>query len=69
MLAFRKRVDTVVRDIRASERMPGVDRIWMPGEQSNAKRIDYAKLGIPIPAQLKTNLDKLAAELGIEALT
>ena len=67
-LEFRKRVDTVVRDIRASERMPGVERIWMPGEQSNAKKIDYAKNGIPIPAVLKTNLDKLAAELGIAAL-
>ena len=66
--AFKQRVDTVVRDIRASERMPGVERIWMPGEQSNAKKIDYAKNGIPIPAVLKTNLDKLAAELGISAL-
>ena len=66
--AFKKRVDTVVRDIRASERMPGVERIWMPGEQSNAKKIDYAKNGIPISAVLKTSLDKLAADLGISAL-
>ena len=48
--------------------MPGVERIWMPGEQSNAKKIDYAKNGIPISAVLKTNLDKLAADLGISAL-
>ncbi len=68
-LAFRQRVDTVVRDIRASERMPGVERIWMPGEQSNAKRIAYARDGIPIPPQLASNLAKLAAELGIEPLT
>ena len=68
-LAFRRRVDTVVRDIRASERMPGVERIWMPGEQSNARRIAYARDGIPIPPQLAANLAKLAAELGIQPLT
>ena len=65
---FKARVDTVVRDLRASERMPGVERIWVPGEQSNMKRIDYAKNGIPVPPQLKTLLDKLAADLGIGAL-
>ena len=65
---FKQRVDTVVRDIRASERMPGVERVWMPGEQSNAKKVDYAKNGIPIPAVLKINLDKLAGELGIGKL-
>ncbi len=66
--AFKARVDTVVRDLRASERMPGVERIWVPGEQSNMKRIDYAKNGIPIAPQLKTVLAKLAADLGISAL-
>ena len=65
---FKARVDTVVRDLRASERMPGIERIWVPGEQSNMKRIDYTKNGIPIPPQLKSLLDKLAADLGIGAL-
>ena len=65
---FKQRVDTVVRDQRASERMPGVERIWVPGEQSNMKRIDYAQNGIPIPPQLQGLLDKLAGELGIGVL-
>ena len=65
---FKQRVDTVVRDLRASERMPGVERIWVPGEQSNMKRIDYAQNGIPIPPQLQGLLDKLAGELGIGVL-
>ena len=65
---FKKRVDTVVRDLRASERMPGVDRIWVPGEQSHQKRIDYTTNGIPIPPSLKASLDTLAANLGIAAL-
>ena len=35
---FRQSVDRFVRDIRASERLPGVDRIWLPGEQSYLRR-------------------------------
>src|SRR5690349_19124358 len=28
---FKARVDRLVRDLRSSERMPGVERIWLPG--------------------------------------
>jgi LDH2 family malate/lactate/ureidoglycolate dehydrogenase len=61
-------VDALVRDLRASRRMPGVERIWLPGEQSRAKRIAYARDGIPIAAELMRKLDLLAEELGISAL-
>jgi len=67
-LEFRRRVDTVVRDIRASERMPGVERIRLPGEQSHAKRLESARLGIPIDEALKKSLDQLADQLGIPRL-
>lgn len=65
---FRLRVDTVVRDLRASRRMPGVDRIWLPGEQSHARRLANRRDGVPIVASLRASLDKLAAELGIAHL-
>ena len=67
--SFKARVDTLVRDLRGSRRMPGVERIWLPGEQSQAKRIAYARDGIPIAAGLMRNLNQLAAELGITGLT
>ena len=35
---FKAAVDTLVRDIRTSERLPGVERIWLPGEQSHGRR-------------------------------
>src|SRR3954468_23842485 len=35
---FKASVDTLVRDIRNSERMPGVERITVPGERSQATR-------------------------------
>ena len=65
---FKDRVDTLIDDLRGSRRMPNVDRIWLPGEQSNAKRIEYSRDGIPISAGLQQNLDRLACDLGIERL-
>ena len=65
---FKRRVDKLVREIRRSKRMPGVDRVWLPGEQSRAKHDERSRLGIPIPAALRAGLDKLAAELKIKPL-
>lgn len=67
-LEFQKRVDVVVRDLRASERMPGVERIWLPGEQSEMRRRDAARNGIEIGAGLRRSLDALADELRIPRL-
>ena len=66
---FKRAVDTLVRDIRGSERLPGVERIWLPGEQSHDKRQRYARDGIPVSAVLLDELNTLAADLGIAPLT
>src|SRR5216684_3290517 len=65
---FKRRVDKLAREIRRSRPMPGVARIWLPGEQSRAKLEERSKLGIPIPEPLRAGLDKLARELKIKAL-
>jgi LDH2 family malate/lactate/ureidoglycolate dehydrogenase len=65
---FRASVDRFIRDIRNSERLPGVDRIWLPGEQSHLRRQRYAHEGFPISEVLISELDALAQELGIEPL-
>ena len=66
--AFKAAVDTLVRDLHASERMPGVDRIRVPGEQSNALRVSQSKDGIALAPALFETLDRLAAETGIAPL-
>jgi L-2-hydroxycarboxylate dehydrogenase (NAD+) len=66
--AFKQRVDALVRDLRDSRRLPGVERIWLPGEHSQAKRVAHARDGIPIAAGLMRDLNQLAAELGIGQL-
>jgi len=65
---FRRNVDTVVRDLRASRRLPGVERIWLPGEQSAIKRAERGRDGVPVPPALKATLAKVAAELNIAPL-
>jgi len=65
---FKRRVDALVRDIRASKRLPGVDAIRLPGEQSHAKREERTRLGIPLPEPLLKSLNQLAAGLGIAGL-
>ena len=66
--AFKARVDTLVRELRASERMPGVDRIWLPGEQSHAKREANLAGGIALPPALLAQLDAFALDAGIASL-
>jgi LDH2 family malate/lactate/ureidoglycolate dehydrogenase len=65
---FKSRVDTLSRDIRASAKLPGVERIWLPGEQSHGKRQRYAEQGIPVPVAVKKDLDALSAQLHIAPL-
>jgi LDH2 family malate/lactate/ureidoglycolate dehydrogenase len=55
--------------MRGSRRMPGVDRIWLPGEQSHAKRLHNEQHGITLPGALLTQLDEFARGLGVAPLS
>jgi LDH2 family malate/lactate/ureidoglycolate dehydrogenase len=66
---FKHEVDRLVRDIRSSERLPGVERIWLPGEQSHEKRERYSTQGIPVAPTLISELNALATTWGIAPLT
>jgi L-2-hydroxycarboxylate dehydrogenase (NAD+) len=65
---FKARVDRLVREMRGSERMPGVERIWLPGEQSHEKRATNEREGIALPAALLKQLDTFAQEMGMPTL-
>src|SRR5690242_14509687 len=65
---FKRAVDGLIRDIRHSQRLPGVDRIWLPGEQSHAKRVDRRAHGVPMPKPLRESLDAVARELKVARL-
>ena len=65
---FKARVDQLVRELRASERMPGVERIWLPGEQSNERRVANERDGMTLPKALLEQLNTFAQELGIPTI-
>ena len=67
-LEFKKAVDGLIRDIRHSRRLPGVERIWLPGEQSHGKSLDRRAHGIPMPKVLRENLDAVARDLNVALL-
>ena len=65
---FKRAVDRMIRDIRASRRLPGVKRIWLPGEQSHAKWLERRAHGVPVAKGLRESLDAVARDLGIAPL-
>jgi LDH2 family malate/lactate/ureidoglycolate dehydrogenase len=65
---FRRSVDAVVREMRGSARLPGVERIFVPGEQSHLRMRDRIGNGVPMPPALRRALNEMAASLGIDPL-
>lgn len=65
---FKRAVDRLVRDLRGSARLPGVERIHVPGDRSHATAQERAAHGIPLAPTLVAELARLADDLGIEPL-
>jgi LDH2 family malate/lactate/ureidoglycolate dehydrogenase len=64
--AFKRSVDEVIRDFRNSKRMPGIEHIRFPGEQSHATWRERSTHGIPLNDALLSNLHQVAMDLSIE---
>lgn len=65
---FKRDVDDVIRQMKASPTLPDVDRVRLPGEGLHAARRERAAAGIPIHGALLKKLQTLAGELGVEGL-
>ena len=63
MEAFKEEMDRVIREIRDSEKMDGVKRIWLPGEIEFYRVKERLEKGIPIAPAVLDELHKVAAEL------
>jgi LDH2 family malate/lactate/ureidoglycolate dehydrogenase len=59
-LAFRQRIDRMIRDLRATPTQPGVERIYAPGERSHARFLEAQREGILVAAPLRRRLEGLA---------
>jgi LDH2 family malate/lactate/ureidoglycolate dehydrogenase len=62
---FKHHIDAAVRTMRSAQKLPGVERIWLPGEQSARKREERAKHGIPMPKSLRDSLETVARTLSV----
>jgi len=64
---FKAEVDRHIRSLRTSKTLPGED-VRLPGQQRAKRRADRLANGLMLPAELLTQLDKLAGELAIKPL-
>ncbi|MEZ5816376.1 MAG: Ldh family oxidoreductase [Hyphomicrobiaceae bacterium] len=55
-------------ELRRSARLPGVERIRLPGDDRAARRRDRVSNGVPLSPQVMARLEALAARLGVTAL-
>ncbi|MEH6755754.1 MAG: Ldh family oxidoreductase [Alphaproteobacteria bacterium] len=65
---FKREIDEVIRQMRGSPTMGGVDRVRLPGESAHAAYADRTANGVPLPEPLLINLAKVAADLGVDEL-
>lgn len=61
---FRRAVDGMVQRIRSSAPVPGIERIYLPGEPEFETQAERLRTGIPLPAQLLKELRQLGEEIG-----
>jgi LDH2 family malate/lactate/ureidoglycolate dehydrogenase len=62
---FKQEMDRVIREIRGSERMEGVDRVWLPGEMEYCQIRERQANGIPIASAVVDELRQLAGGLNL----
>ena len=65
---FKQRVDTLAREIRASPRAEGADRVYLPGEIEWERREKALAEGIALPQDVRLSLEELSRVLGIAPL-
>jgi LDH2 family malate/lactate/ureidoglycolate dehydrogenase len=68
LATFTAEVDRHMNDLRHSKRLPGVDKIRLPGDRRRECRAERARDGVPLAPGLLAQLDKLAAGLGVKSL-
>ena len=46
---FRRKIDRMIRDVRATPTQPGVERVYAPGERSHARWLEAQQHGLSHP--------------------
>src|ERR1700684_1780249 len=69
LAVFNAEVDRHIRDLRQSQRLPGVDVIRLPGDRRAECRAERLRDGVPLAKALIAQLDKMAGELKVKPLS
>jgi LDH2 family malate/lactate/ureidoglycolate dehydrogenase len=64
---FKRRLDAVIDEMRASRRREGVDRILVPGEIERDFESEYGRYGVLLAAETVNDLVRTAAALEVDA--
>jgi len=65
---FVDRVDAFVRSVKESKLKPGVEEVFLPGEQGFRKEVERRKGGIPLDPPLAEQLKAVARELDVSGI-
>jgi len=65
---FKRDMDRELRMFKESAKAPGQDRIYVAGEIEHEKTLEYRRDGIPLLEKVWSDIDAMAAEIGIEPL-
>lgn len=63
---FKKKIDKLIRDLRNSPRVQGIQSVVVPGEPEFRMRDLRIKQGIPIPNKAWANIQLLAKKLNVK---
>jgi LDH2 family malate/lactate/ureidoglycolate dehydrogenase len=63
---FTASMDTMIRDLKSSEKAEGEERIYIAGEKEYIKEDDARKNGIPILRKVADEIRRIGGELGVE---
>lgn len=66
LVQFRSRMDEMIKNVKASETLEGVKRVYLPGEKGFLTRENRKLNGIPLWGKLRGDLEKLGRRLSIE---
>lgn len=66
LASFKKITGDILRELRASKKAPGADRIWTCGEKEYYLSLDREKNGVPVDAELQKQLVAMRDELKLK---
>lgn len=63
--AFRSRTGEILRELRASRKAPGEDRIYTAGEKEHLNSLEREDRGVPVSRKLREEMVLMRDELGL----